>query len=95
MFEHEYLGAENTNILGDVHLMHFTQKSIQTIAKRSGFEVINKKIFGLDIGYIIKFHKKDKKREPIEMPDELVRLIQKKLDDQGLGCYIRVELQKK
>jgi len=93
-FEHEYLKAENTNVLGDVHLMHFTQKSIEIIANRSGFNIINKKIFGLDIAHIINFCKRNKKKEMIEMPNELIKLIQNNLDDMGRGCYINVELQK-
>ncbi len=37
--EADFLAADNTNVVGDVHLMHFTQESLRENEKRAGYRV--------------------------------------------------------
>ena len=91
--EADYLGVDNTNVVGDVHLMHFTRKSLDIIANLAGYVVDSYKIFGLDLCHIINFHYRMGLAK-INIPDDLVSVMQKVIDLAGRGCYIRVELKK-
>jgi 2-polyprenyl-3-methyl-5-hydroxy-6-metoxy-1,4-benzoquinol methylase len=92
-FEYDYLGVSNTNILGDVHLTHFTKKSLKIISDTCGFVINDQRIFGLDVEHVINFEKQQNDHE-INMPVKMTEILQKNIDKSDYGCYIRVELKK-
>lgn len=90
-FETEFLNADNTNIVGDLHLIHFTLDALKKIATSRGFDVKNYEIFGLDLAHIMSFLRM-KNQSKFEIPSSLVNAIQQLIDETDKGCYIRVEL---
>ena len=91
--EHDYLSAENTNVLGDVHLLHFTRRSLEVLAKNNGMKIVDQDVFGLDIDHIINYERR-RGGGTIEIPSDMIDLLQKDVGKAGHGCYIRVELSK-
>jgi len=92
-FETEFLGMENTNLVGDIHLMHFTSPSLDELTTRAGYKIVKKDIFGLDLSHIINFHLLNRLPE-IKLPPELTNSIQNLIDQSDKGCYIKIVLRK-
>ena len=92
-FETEILGMKNTNLVGDIHLMHFTAKSLQELASRAKYKIVKRDIFGLDLSHVINFHLLNRLPE-IKLPPELTNAIQNLIDQSDKGCYIKIVLQK-
>jgi 2-polyprenyl-3-methyl-5-hydroxy-6-metoxy-1,4-benzoquinol methylase len=92
-FETEVLGKENTNLVGDIHLMHFTIPSLDSLACRAGYTIAERDIFGLDLDHIIHYHHLNGLPE-ISMPTPLVKALQGLIDRVDKGCYVRAILKK-
>ncbi|MFC1891802.1 class I SAM-dependent methyltransferase [Thermodesulfobacteriota bacterium] len=92
-FETEFLGAENTNIVGDIHLMYFTSESLNELSSKAGYELTHKEIFGLDLNHIINYNLLNGLPE-IVIPPDLINSLQELIDVAGKGCYIKAILKK-
>lgn len=94
-FEADYLGADNTNVVGDVHLAHFTRASLERLAERTGMRLAEASIFGLDVAHIVNERRRRLgEQTDTVMPADLIQALQDELDRAGRGCYIRVELER-
>lgn len=88
-FETEVLGVENTNLAGDMHVMHFTKKAIDHLLSRAGFSVAEVDIFGLDIKHILTYEKLTGSQF-LAITEGEIQAEQERLDEMGKGCYIQV-----
>lgn len=86
--ETELLGADNTNVVGDMHIMHFTEKSLRTMLSEAGFTVNEIEIFGLDISHIIAYQSV-KGGSEVKLPESYIGPLQRCVDEAGKGCYIK------
>jgi 2-polyprenyl-3-methyl-5-hydroxy-6-metoxy-1,4-benzoquinol methylase len=90
--ETDILGKENTNIVGDMHIMHFTETSLAKLLNRTGLKVIDSSIFGLDLQHIINYEKVHQ-LDNFRIPQESLNQIQACIDQAKKGCYIKVTAQ--
>ena len=91
--ETDLLGSENTNFVGDMHLMHFTPGSLEALARRSGLRVKEWDSFGLDIAHTVS-HFARMKDDSFKMPDSFMPKLQAAIDRANQGCYLRAVLTK-
>lgn len=87
--ETDVLGSENTNVAGDIHLMHFTEQSLRVLLERSGYHHLSTEIFGLDVKHIVDYHKL-RESDEFKIPEESVSHFQACVDKARKGCYIKM-----
>ncbi len=86
--ETDLLGADNTNLVGDMHLMHFSSRSLETLFKRTGFSTVKIDSFGLDLAHAVSWAKSTN-RDDIRLPPAAIAALQQCIDAAGRGCYIK------
>lgn len=91
--ETELLGVENTNFVGDMHLMHFTPGSLDALAQRSGLTVGEWDSFGLDLAHAVS-HFARAKDGSLQMPAHFISVLQGVIDRANEGCYLRAVLRR-
>lgn len=72
------------------HLLYFTQKSMQEVAKRSGLEIVDFQTKGMDIPDIIAYYRDELKNEQVaNFLHQNIDILQMMIDKSGLANHMR------
>ena len=91
--ETDILGADNTNLVGDMHLVHFSSRSLQLLLEHTGFAQVKIESFGLDLQHAISWAKSNS-RDDIRLPVAAIAPLQRCIDVAGKGCYLKAWAQR-
>lgn len=90
----DLMGKDQNQIYPFEHLFFFNKKSLEILAKKTGFKILSHETFGLDlIDYFLYLNFKDKKNYTKKFKN-FINIVQPIIDKSGYANHFRVTFQK-
>lgn len=90
----ELMGKNQNQVYPFEHLFFFAKKSLEILAKKTNFKILNYETFGLDlVDYFLYKEFVDKKKYILKFKD-FINLLQPIIDKNNLGNHFRITLKK-
>ena len=88
------MGSDQNTLLPFEHLCFFNQKSLDYLAKKTGFKIISLETYGLDVTDYLLFREFKDKINYTSKLKEFISLTQSLIDKSNLSNHFRVTFKK-